>query len=367
MMRLGHGLLLRLSLILFLGVSAFCIHGVAEGSDFMIGVKIYDFEGDIANLIKRWKELGVNAAFVSADLAQQGSFMALVRSNHIATYIILPIFQNPEMLAANPGYYAVTGKGKRAEEDWVKFVCPNRNDYRMNRLAYIKHLVETCQPDGLSIDFIRYFIFWEKVYPDTKLDPLEYACFCPNCLRKFQADEHLNIPHDLVSVTQQSEWILRNHRREWVSWKCGTISSMVREIAAEARAVKPDIRLNVHLVPWRESDFDQGVRSIVGQDVAEIAAAVDMLSPMCYAHMVKQDASWISSVVRDVSHRADKPVIPSVQVKETYLTEKLTVGEFARDLKEVRKPPSAGVIFWNWPMLADDAEKANLLVMLKNP
>jgi hypothetical protein len=193
MTRPGHGLFLRLSLIPILGVSLSCIHGLAEGRDFMIGVKIYDFRGDFANLI------------------------------------------------------------------------------------------------------------------------------------------------------------------------------MVREIAAEARAVKPDIRLNVHPVPWREKDFHQGIRSIVGQDVAEIASSVDMLSPVCYAHMVKQDASWISSVVWDVSRRAGKPVILSIQVKEAYLTEKLTVGEFAPHLMEVRKPPSAGVTFWNWPMLADDPEKASQLITLENP
>jgi hypothetical protein len=142
---------------------------------------------------------------------------------------------------------------------------------------------------------------------------------------------------------------------------------MVREIATEARKVKPEILLNVHLVPWREDDFNQGVRSIAGQDVASIAPIVDYLSPMCYAHMVKQDPSWISSVVGDIARRAKRPVIPSVQVKEAYLTEKLTAREFARYLDEVRKPPSAGVIFWNWPMLAEDAEKANLVASLKRP
>jgi hypothetical protein len=83
--------------------------------------------------------------------------------------------------------------------------------------------------------------------------------------------------------------------------------------------------------------------------------------------MVKHDASWIGSVVRDIGRRVKKPVIPSVQVTEAYLKEKLTPKEFAGYLQEVRKPPSAGVIFWNWPMLAQDAEKAHLVPSLKSP
>jgi hypothetical protein len=54
-------------------------------------------------------------------------------------------------------------------------------------------------------------------------------------------------------------------------------------------------------------------------------------------------------------------VIPSVQVKEAYLKEKLTAAEFRRYLEEVRRPPSRGVIFWNWPMLAEDEEKLGMV------
>ncbi len=337
----------------------------AGGGKFMVGAKIYDYKGDFSSLVAAWKRSGINTAFLSADLAGKPELMDLARKSGIATFIIFPVFQNPEWLAANPEEWAITGRGKRAEDDWVKFVCPNRDDYRAERLEYVRRLLATCQPDGLSIDFIRYFVFWEKVYPDVRPDPLDYACFCPHCLRKFQSDTGLVIPPELDTVSRRAEWILSNHKAAWVAWKCGNITSMVRSIAAEARRVKPGILLNVHLVPWREDDFSEGVRTIAGQKVEDIAPLVDYLSPMCYAHMVRQDAPWISSVVRDVGRRVKKPVIPSVQVKEAYLEEKLSTGEFARYLEEVRKPPSSGVVFWNWPMLAEDADKANLVSTLR--
>lgn len=134
-----------------------------------------------------------------------------------------------------------------------------------------------------------------------------------------------------------------------------------------ARNSFPRLCLALHLVPWREGDFNQGVLSIAGQDVTALAPLVDYLSSMCYAHTVKQNPSWIHSVVCDIARRVKKPVIPSIQVKEAYVTEKLTGKEFARYLQKVRKPPSAGVIFWNWPMLAEDAEKRNRVASMKIP
>ncbi len=354
-------LIRRICFVLLACYSLIVPQQAAEREKFMVGAKIYEYKGDFSTLVAEWKRVGINTAFLSADLASKPDLMTLAKKNGIATFIILPVFQNPEWLAAHPEDWAVTGRGKRAEDGWVKFVCPNREDYRAERLEYIRSLLKTCQPDGLSIDFIRYFIFWEAVFPDARPDPLDYACFCPTCLQKFQSDAGVAIPPELDTVGRKAQWILSKQKPAWVSWKCKNIATMVGAIAAEARRVKPGILLNAHLVPWRENDFGQGVRSIAGQEVEAIAPLVDYLSPMCYAHMVKQDAPWIGSVVRDIARRVNKPVIPSVQVKEAYLKEKLTPSEFGRYLKEVRKPPSAGVIFWNWPALADDTEKANLV------
>jgi hypothetical protein len=355
----------NLCFVLLIGFSLVGSDRAAAGGKFMVGAKIYEYKGDVSSLVAEWKRVGINTAFLSADLAAKPDLMALARKNGIATFIILPVFQNPERLAAHPEESAATGRGKRAEDDWVKFVCPTREAYRTERLEYVRHLITSCNPDGLSIDFIRYFVFWEKVYPDARPDPLDYACFCPVCLEKFQSDARLAIPPELDTVSRRAEWILRERRQAWVSWKCRIITSMVAAIAAEAHRVKPGILLNVHLVPWRENDFNQAAQSIAGQDVEALAPLVDYLSPMCYAHMVKQDAAWIGSVAQDIGRRVNKPVIPSVQVKQAYLPEKLTSDEFRRYLDEVRKPPSAGVIFWNWPMLEQDAEKADLVRSMK--
>jgi hypothetical protein len=333
----------------------------AARTERIVGVKIYEYKKDFAQLISLWKTLGINHAFVSIDLARNRDFMSRAKANGIITWVILPVFYNPEKLKQDPDLYARTAAGGRAEKDWVQFVCPSRADYRAERLEFIRNLLKECQPDGLSIDFIRFFVFWEKVFPNTQPDPLDNTCFCSHCLQSFQAYAQVNLPKNSGSVRGIADWITKNHLKEWSEWKCQTITSMVASIAQEARKVKPEIRLNVHAVPWREKDFGQAWKTVAGQDVGAIAPLVDYLSPMCYAHMVRQDPAWIHSVVVDIQRRAKAPIIASIQVKESNSNDKISASLFKEYLKNAFEPPSVGVVFWNWEALDQDAEKRGIV------
>jgi len=332
----------------------------ADAKELLIGAKIYGYKGDFADLFAAWQKLGINTAFVSIDLANNRVFMDLARDHNIAVYIIFPAFYNPEALAKDPGLFAVTGHGLPAKSDWVEFVCPRRPEYRRQRLAYLRDLVRTCQPDGISIDFIRYFAFWEMVYPGARLDPLQNTCFCPYCLQAFQRECGSDIPDRLAGTSARAEWILAHHLPAWAKWKRAAITSLVADITAAARQEKPGIKFNVHLVPWRDNDFGGAMGSLVSQDIAAIGSLVDYLSPMCYAHMVKQTPGWIRSVIQDIQSQAPNPILPSIQVKEEYITEALTPFQFSAYLKTALEPPSQGVVFWSWETLAADAAKMEI-------
>lgn len=327
----------------------------------VIGVKLYEYNQDFKQLVARWKSLGINHAFLSAELAQDKGFREAAKANGIFTWIIFPVFYNPEKLAQAPEFYARTAAGKRAEKEWVQFVCPTRTDYRSERLEFLRNLLRDCQPDGLSIDFIRFFSFWEKIYPDSSPDPRENTCFCEYCLRDFQGWAHLKIPQEQRSVAKVAAWILKNHRKEWGEWKCQKISTMVAAIAGEARKRNPGIRLNIHLVPWREQDFEGAWQTVVGQDVKALAPLVDYLSPMCYAQMVRQEAGWIHSVAMDMARRGNKPILTSIQVKEEYFPGKISASQFRQYLEQALASPSHGVVFYNWAALEEDAEKRDIV------
>lgn len=335
-----------------------------ETTDRIIGIKIYEYKEDFEKLIQQWKELGINTIFCSIELYSNSEFRTLTRDNDLTTFIIFPVFYDPEALSKNPGLYALTERGTPARDDWVTFVCPSRNDYRKQKTDSLIQLIRVLEPDGISIDFIRHFVFWEKVYPETHPDSLLNTCFDSSCVAAFEEKRGLKIPDSLCETEEIAHWVESKSLPEWTEWKCGLITSMVREISEAARKTKPEIKINVHLVPWRTDDFNGAIRSIAGQDFSEIATWADYLSPMTYAHMVKQDPSWIHSVVQDVFEQTESQVIPSIQVKEAYLKERLTPGEFKKSLSKALEPPSCGVIFWSWEQLKTEPEKMEVIIQL---
>jgi hypothetical protein len=333
----------------------------APKEDLIIGVKIYDYTGSFPELFEEWRSLGINTAFVSASLESNQEFRSSAEKNDIATFIIIPIFYNPEELEKRPGLFAVTDAGKKASEEWVNFICPSREDYRSQRIEYVKNLVREFNPGGISLDFIRYFVFWEKVYPDRILSSLPNTCFDSHCLEEFQKAAKIKIPQEVSGTSKAAKWIIENRLQEWTEWKCRVITSMVKALSDEARKIKPDVKINVHTVPWRADDFGGAIKIIAGQDLAKIASYTDYLSPMCYHHMVRRNTSWIHSVVEDVHSLTHSKVIPSIQVKEAYIDKMLTLSEFRDSLVEALKPPSKGVVFWSWENLEKSTDKKELI------
>jgi len=323
----------------------------------IVGVKVYDVEGDYRVLFDEWRELGVNTVFSSVSLLSNDSFSALAEQNDISTFIILPIFYNAEALSQDSSLYAITNLGEKAIDDWVTFICPSREDYRQQQTAYIKQLVRDLDPDGLSIDFIRHFVFWEMVYPDRDPASIATTCFDEECLERFQRETGISIPDSIFTTVEKATWIEEHHQQAWTDWRCRLITDMIAEIAREARALKPDILINVHAVPWREDDFDGAAKRIAGQDLSQIVDHVDYISPMTYFHMVKQPPAWVHDVVLDMHRQTDGNVLPSIQVGKAYLDESLSVDDFHQALDEALQQPSKGVVFWSWEALSQSADK----------
>jgi hypothetical protein len=323
----------------------------------VVGAKIYEYAGSYPELFAAWRATGINAAFVSPALQSQPEFRRLAKAGGVATYIIFPVFFDADELAKRPELYAVTDRGTLAEESWVKFVCPTRRDFRAAKAAGLERLVRETDPDGISLDFIRFFVFWEMVAPDRTLESLPKTCFDASCLEDFRKKTGIAVPAAQAGTAEAARWILTNHLPEWTEWKCGVIADTVRELVEAARRAKPTIKINLHAVPWRAADFGGAIRIVAGQDLARLAPLVDYVSPMCYHHMVRRTPAWVHSVVEDMERTTRAPILPSIQVKEAYIPGPETPDEFREALAEALKPPSRGVVFWNWATLAASPEK----------
>ncbi|OGD21189.1 MAG: hypothetical protein A2W03_10450 [Candidatus Aminicenantes bacterium RBG_16_63_16] len=350
------------TLIFILGIAASAwaasvrAFGLGKSHDPMIGVKIYAYDGALPALFGEWRSLGINAAFASPELAAREEFRSLARRHGVSVFLILPIFFNPRETKADPGLFALTDRGERAKDDWVEFVCPSRPDYLSRRVDWIKALIRDIDPDGISLDFIRYFVFWEMIYPERTPESIANSCFDRSCLEKFQKDTGIILPAGLVG-TSAARWILAAHKPEWTAWKCGLIAGAVKSIVAGAKAVKPGLVINLHSVPWRSKDFGGAIKVVAGQDLSSLGPLVDLVSPMCYWHMLKRKPAWVREVVEDVSSQTRAMVVPSIQVGNAYINDKLSLEEFKEAFDEALRPPSRGVIFWNWDALAKEPGK----------
>ena len=333
-----------------------------ESGPPIVGVKIYETEREFPGLFEEWVELGVNTVFVSRSLALKDAFHETAVRTGTDVFVIFPVFFAPEELAADPDLWAVTADGSRAKEDWVEFACPTRGDFRKKRIEEAREIVREIQPTGLSIDFIRHFVFWEMVGPERHPATLPDTCYCSHCLDAFA--DRVGAENDLrdLAAPDAVAWIAGNAADEWVRFKNNTITTMVEEIAAAAREVDPDILINIHNVPWRADDYDGAIARIAGQDRAALGAVADYLSPMCYSFMLHRPPEWVASVVDDAGRHAGCPVLPSIQVATAYREgEEFEVAEFEACLRAALAPPSAGVVFWSWDHIEADPERAEII------
>ena len=332
----------------------------------IIGVKIYEASAPFEGLFKTWRELGLNTLFVSETLLLNKEFRTLARANGLTLFLIYPVFQSPEAIQDDPRIAAVTASGAPARDEWVEFVCPTKgDDYLERRIGRLRELVAAGDPDAVSLDFIRFFVFWEKVAPDRTPGSLPQTCFCPVCQRFFQNEFDIHVPADLTRTADQARWILEKHAEAWADWKCEKIAHAVTRLAKAAREAKPSVKVNLHAVPWRRNDFGGAIRSVAGQDFALLAPLVDLISPMTYHHMVRQTPAWVHDVVADISAQTGgAAVLPSIQVSEAYVEDKLSPDEFRAALEQALRPPSKGVVLWSWDALAKSPEKQDLLKRL---
>lgn len=327
-----------------------------------IGVKIYETQASYRQLFREWNDMGINSAFVSVELAYDEAFRELARENDVMVFVILPIFFNAKVLQEHPDWYAVTQHGDPAKEEWVEFISPSNVAYRAQRIDFIKKVVQDTKPDGISLDFIRYFAYWEKIHDGRSLASIPNTSFDSTSLAAFQLEKGIRIPDTLRTASSIAAWILQNYQESWTNWKCHNIVSIVKDIAIATKTVCPELLINFHAVPWRENDFEGAIKKIAGQDFKQLAGIIDIISPMCYSHMLKRDARWVSSVIKNIHEQAGKTsLLPSIQVKEAYLEEVLSEEEFEENLEAALKPPSTGVVFWSWAHLEQDPGKKSII------
>ena len=138
------------------------VEAFKKDGDFIIGTKVYDYEGEIDGLFSEFKSARINTLIASEKLNANSQFCQFVKENNMKRFLIFPTFYAPEYLKDYPDHYAIQNDGNIAKDEWVEFACPSRPDFRELRIEQMKQKIRDYQPDGISIDFIRHFCLLGK-------------------------------------------------------------------------------------------------------------------------------------------------------------------------------------------------------------
>ena len=170
------------------------------------------------------------------------------------------------------GRLQASSRGK--EEPWL---CPSQPKNQQLEIAAMVEVVRNYDVDGIHFDYIR--------YPDND------HCFCAGCKDRF---EHLtgtaitNWPGDVLAEGPL--------RQRWLEWRRSNITTVVRAVSEQARALKPKIKLSAAV--FRDWPVD---RDGVGQDWKLWCdkGYLDFVCPMDYTPsnhrfetMVAQQVEW---------------------------------------------------------------------------
>ena len=97
--------------ILLLFILQSCLN---EGSQALIGAKIYEHQGSYDLLFQQWNQMGINTGFCSEELISDPEFMREAREHQVSTFVIFPVYYNPEEIARTPHLAAINRNGEAA-------------------------------------------------------------------------------------------------------------------------------------------------------------------------------------------------------------------------------------------------------------
>ncbi len=274
----------------------------------------------------------------------------------LRSWLNIPVFCDPKYLERYPDAYALTSLGRRAAQDWLHFVCPSRDAYLDGAIEVLCGHLARLSPAVVSLDFIRHFVFWERIALDGPSAGIEDGCYCPVCLSRFE-----KACGEVIDRKDPPAHIHRHLPQPWADWKCRRILEVAERIVGELRALAPGVALAVQTLPWREADLDGAIRSRAGQDVPGLARQVDMVAPMAFTQMLDQTARWKEQLLAHVGASTGKPVCFYVQAEALYRAGTITVEQFDAELTHARDGDPAAIVVFQYEQLAARPEKAGVL------
>ena len=221
-------------------------------------------------------------------------------------------------------------KTEGKEETWL---CPSHPKNQKLEIDAMLELVRDYDLDGIHFDYIRY--------------PGADYCFCDGCKQRFEkacGTALKNWPGDVQKTGALYQ--------QWLDWRRSNITTVVKAVSEQARALKPNIKISAAV--FRNWNVD---RDIVGQDWKLWCdqGYLDFVCPMDYTpskatfeNMVSQQVKWAGRV----------PCYPGLGVSSS--SSRFGADRAIEEIEITRRYKTGGFIIFNYGV----NESTQLLPML---
>jgi uncharacterized lipoprotein YddW (UPF0748 family) len=173
------------------------------------------------------------------------------------------------------------------------FLCPSHPEARRHLHDLVLDIAERYNVDGIQFDYIRY--------------PSAEFCYCMGCLTRFKREASASLPPSLrASLARRTGRLVYPQvlSSRWANWRRGQITSLVRWIHRDVKALRPSLVVSAAVIAWGSypGDFRRSAaHSLLGQDwygwLEE--GIVDAVAPMTYQPSTAAFTRWVRGVRRD--------------------------------------------------------------------
>lgn len=319
---------------------------------------LYAFDSSVKPeiLVQHCRDWGLDTIILNPDFFRNGSMGEILKKNNINLWLNFPVFMNGEYLEENPRDYAVNSDGTPAKRDWYNFVCPSNDEYLSSHLEDMKNVLKKLDPLFISLDFIRFPVFWEKVDLSGRADEIVDGCYCSRCTDKFSKVIGREIPAE-----NSASFIRSRFKADWAKWKTDRIYNVTERIISELKEIKPDAEYWLKTLPWEEDLLDGAIRSSAGQDISRLSELCDGLSPMTFVHELKRSPAWKREFLQNLKKNTGKKIVTYLQTDNLYVQEKISLRQFEEELLEGQDDEYEGICVFCHGQLEANEEKAEIL------
>lgn len=329
----------------------------------ILGAKVYHPVRSPQELVTFAKSLGFNTLFVGDELANSWELREACRAAGLKYFLIVRTFNDPEAAKQDPSLVSTARDGKPGRRDDDAMICPSRADFRRAKLQRIKAALQQLKPDGVTLDYFRFFIYWEAV--DPKTGPVDFPAFCFDraCLRDFIESGGVKLRIGAIADSLEKNRLLideiwREHRDAWYAWRVRRVEKNAKEMTGFIRREFPGLPIVLHAVPWTRDEFGGEREKIVGQDFRLLSPYFDYVSPMAYSALTHRGPGWVEKLDRELlSEVPADTLLPSIEVgPDGPEFPPMPPAHYEGDLKAALASKT-GVVLYHLELLLEDSEK----------